>query len=65
MVLDRALADAEIHGDVLAGLAGEDQFHHLTLSPCQAGEVVGRRLPPYKRCANRQILFTQQGFRLG
>ena len=32
MVLDSALADAEIRGDVLIGMAGEDQFHDLALS---------------------------------
>ena len=32
MVLDSALADAQIRGDVLAGMAGEDQVHDLALS---------------------------------
>jgi hypothetical protein len=32
MVLDRALTDAEIRGDVLAGVASEDQVHNLALS---------------------------------
>ena len=46
MVLDRALADAKIRGDVLAGVAGEDQFHDLALSRSQARDVIRRSLPP-------------------
>ena len=42
MVLDRALADAEIRGDILAGMAGEDQFHDLALSRREARDVVRR-----------------------
>jgi hypothetical protein len=65
MVLDSALADAEVRGDILAGLAGEDQVHDLALPPCQPGEVVGRGLPPPKHRVDQQVLFTQQGLRLG
>ena len=65
MVLDSALADAEIRGDVLAGLAGEDQFHDLALSPCQADEVLGRGLPPRQHRLDQQIFFMHQGFRVG
>lgn len=65
MVLDRALADAEIRGDVLAELAGEDQFHDLTLSPCQTGQTIGRVLPPRKHRVDLQVFFAQQGLGLG
>jgi hypothetical protein len=37
MVLDRALADAEIGGNVLAGMAGEHQLHDLALARGQTG----------------------------
>ena len=39
MVLDSALTDAEIRGDVLAGMAGEDQFQNLALSPREARDA--------------------------
>jgi hypothetical protein len=47
VVLDRALADAEVGGNVLAGLAGEHPVHHLALSRRQTREVGRRRLPPF------------------
>ena len=43
MVLDRALADAEVGGDVLAGMAGEHQVHDLALARGEAGEARRRR----------------------
>src|SRR6185437_14628756 len=49
--LDRALADAEIGGGVLAGVAGEDQVHDLPLSRRESGNMVRRRLPPGKQLA--------------
>ena len=51
MILDGALADAEIRGDILAGVAGENQFHDLALSRRQAGDSVGRGLPPGEQLA--------------
>jgi hypothetical protein len=39
MVLDRALADAEIGGNVLARLAREHPIHHLALSGRETREV--------------------------
>jgi hypothetical protein len=42
MVLDGALTDAEIRGDVLTGLAGEDLFHDLALSQSEARKVICR-----------------------
>ena len=50
MVFDRALADAEVGGDVFAGLAGEHQLHDLALARGQASKVRCCRLPP-----NRQL----------
>ena len=43
MVLDGALADAEIGGDILAGVAGEDHVHDLALSRGQTRDVSRRR----------------------
>src|SRR6185312_2746284 len=37
MVLNRALADAEIDGDVLAGLTGKHKVQDLALARCEAG----------------------------
>ena len=45
MVLDSALADAEIGGDIFAGMASEDQLHDLALSRSEARDVVRRSLP--------------------
>src|SRR5437762_11885948 len=42
MVLDRALADAEIGGNVLARMTGEHQLHDLALAPGQTGEACRR-----------------------
>ena len=42
MVLDGALADAEIRRDVLAGVAGEHHLHHLDLTRRETLEM-GRR----------------------
>jgi hypothetical protein len=57
MVLDSTLADAKIGGDILAGVAGEDQFHDLALSPSQARDVVSRGLPPGEQLARIPRLF--------
>ena len=46
MVFDSALANAKIGGDVLTGVASEDQFHDLTLSRRQIRDVARRSLPP-------------------
>ena len=46
MGLDGALADAKIRGDILARVAGENQFHDLALSRRQTRDVVRRGLPP-------------------
>ena len=46
MVLDRALADAKVRGDILAGVAGEDQVHDLALSRREARDMVRRILSP-------------------
>ena len=45
MVLDRALADAEVGGNVLAGMAGEHQLHDLALACGQTGEARRCRVP--------------------
>jgi hypothetical protein len=39
MVIDRALADAEIGGYVLAGMAGEHEIQDLALTRGQAGDL--------------------------
>ena len=51
MVLDGALADAEVGGDVLARLAGEHPIHHLALSRRQTREVSRRRFSPFLQLA--------------
>ena len=44
MVLDSAVADAEVCGDILARVAGEDQFHDLALSRREARDAIRRIL---------------------
>ena len=39
MVFDRSLADAEIGGDILAGMTGENAVHHLALTRRQPGKM--------------------------
>ena len=39
MVLDCALADAEVGGDVLVRVAGKHPFHHLALSLRETREL--------------------------
>ena len=51
MVLDGALAYAEARGDILAGIASQNQFHDFALSQRQPRDVVGRVLPPGKERA--------------
>ena len=51
MVLDRALTDAEIRRDILAGLAGEDPFHDLALSRSETRHPVRSSLPPRQQLA--------------
>ena len=57
MVLDSALADAKIGGDVLAGVASEDQFHDLALSRREIRDVARRSLPPGGQLARIPRLF--------
>ena len=45
MVVDRALADAEIGGDVLAGMAGEDEVQDLPLTRRQTGNAASQPSP--------------------
>jgi hypothetical protein len=59
MVLDSALTDAEIRGDVLAGMAGEDQFQDLALSPREARDASRRILSPGKWLAQYLMLMEQ------
>src|ERR1700737_2257435 len=49
MVLDRALADAEVGGNVLAGMAGEHQFHDLALAWGQTVEARRRHFLPNRQ----------------
>ena len=60
MVLHRALADAEIGGDVLAGVARENQFHDQAFPRGQSCDVLGREVPPGIQHADHRGLFTQQ-----
>jgi hypothetical protein len=41
MVLDGASVDAEIRGDILARVAGEDQLHDLALAGREALDTIG------------------------
>jgi len=60
MVFDRAPADAEIRGNILAGMAGENQFQDLALSRREAREVTHRRLPPSQQLADQLMVFATQ-----
>ena len=40
MVFDRALADAEICGDILAWVAGEDHIHNPALLRCEFRDAI-------------------------
>ena len=51
MVFHCALADAEIGGDVLAGMAGKNHLHDLTLPRSERGDVAGRILAPGQKLA--------------
>ena len=42
MVFHGALTDAQIGGDVFAGLAGQHAVQHLALAGGQAGDVASR-----------------------
>jgi len=57
MVLHSALADAEFRGDVLIGMAGEDQFHDLARSRSEARDAVRRSLPPGEQLVRIPRLF--------
>jgi hypothetical protein len=60
MVLDSALADTKIRGDILVGLAREDPLHDLALSRGQSRDVVGRGLPPGEQLADQRVHLTEQ-----
>ena len=51
MIFDRALADAEIGGDVLAGMAGQHPLHDVALPRREPGQMVDRGVPPLRRLA--------------
>ena len=57
MVFHRTLADAKIRGDVLAGMAGQNHVHDLTLPRRQPGDVGRRILPPGRQLAGIPRLF--------
>ena len=59
MVLDGALADAEIKGDDLAGLAGKDQLHDLVLSWRKARDAIGRAFSRGKQRTQNPLLLDQ------
>ena len=57
MVLDRTLADAEVGGNVLAGVAGEHQLHNLALARGQTGEARRCGRPPNRRLGGIPSVF--------
>src|SRR6516162_4110096 len=57
MVLDCALADAEVGGNVLAGMTSERQLHDLALTRGQTREALRRRLPPNRQLARIPDVF--------
>jgi len=46
MIFDGSLTDARVRRDVLAEMAGENQFHDLALARGEAGQMHGGALPP-------------------
>jgi hypothetical protein len=56
MVRDGALADAEIRSDVLARVAGKDQFHDLVLPRREARDATGRAFSQGKQLAPHPLL---------
>ena len=60
MVLYSAPTDAKVGGDVLTGVASEDQFRDLALSWSQPGDVIGRGLLPSKQLVGQLVPFTKQ-----
>jgi hypothetical protein len=58
MVLDSALADAEIRGDILAGVASENQRHDLALARSEACAFRGM-LSPGEQLAQDPLLSDQ------
>ena len=59
MVLDRALAEAEIRSDILAGVAGEDQFHDLALSRSEPRDAIRCILSMGEQLAQNVLLLNQ------
>jgi hypothetical protein len=59
MVFHGALADAKIRGDVLAGVAGENQLHDLTLPRCEARDAI-RRIRPMTEELVHCLMLTNQ-----
>jgi len=59
MVLDRALTDAEIRSDILAGVAGKDQFHDLALSRTEIRDAIRCILSMGKQLAQNILLLNQ------
>jgi hypothetical protein len=59
MVLDRALAEAEIRSDILAGVAGEDQFHDLPLSRSEPRDAIRCILSMGEQFAQNVLLLNQ------
>ena len=59
MVLDRALAEAEIRSDILAGVAGEDQFHDLALSRSEPRDAIRCILSMGEQLAQNIVLLNQ------
>jgi hypothetical protein len=59
MVFDGALADAEIGGDVLAGVAGKDHFHDPVLTRREARNATGGVFSRDKQFAQYPLLLDQ------
>ena len=62
MVFDRALADAEISGDVLARMPVHHKLHDLALARCQRSDQARRGLPPGVQFAGIARLLEGAGY---
>lgn len=56
MVLDSASAYAKVRGNVLTGVAGEDQLHDLALSRREARDAIHRVRSPGEQLGQRVLL---------
>ncbi len=62
MILDSALADAEIRSDIFVRMAGEDELHDLMLSRGEARNVIRGRLAQTELSVESFMLLDQFTF---